>query len=122
MSQREFSSYKRRFSLLPIFATSAAAIAIIGYLTAPLPLAPMSLFQSSKLQQEKEVQSEYIQFLAKYGKVHASKEETLRKYEVFRSNLEAIKSHNSLGEAVPFQMEVNWFADMTDKEIEEQIA
>lgn len=82
----------------------------------------MSLFQQSTDSDERQAQNEYVQFLAKYGKVHASKEETIRRYEVFRENLRVIKAHNALGESVPFDMEVNWFADMSDQEVEEQIA
>lgn len=53
--------------------------------------------------------------------MHATKEETVKRYEVFKENLRIIKAHNAL-ESAPFDMEVNWFADMSDQEVEEQIA
>jgi hypothetical protein len=37
-----------------------------------------------------------VQFLAKYGKVQASKEETIRRYQVFKDNLRVIRAHNAL--------------------------
>ena len=52
--------------------------------------------------------------------MQASKEEIFRKYKVFKENLKIIKDHNAL-ESAPFEMEVNWFADMSDQEVEEQI-
>lgn len=58
--------------------------------------------------------------MAKYQRSYASKAETLNRFQVFKDNFRAIKAHNSLGEGVPFNMEINQFADISDKEFEEK--
>jgi hypothetical protein len=68
-----------------------------------------------------EIEKEYINFLARFQKSYASKTETLHRFQVFKDNYRVIKAHNSLGEGfTSFTMEVNKFADLSDREFEEK--
>lgn len=55
----------------------------------------------------------YISFVAKYGKTHASRQDTANRYKVFKHNYEMIQKHNENKDMLPFEMEVNSFADLT---------
>jgi hypothetical protein len=119
MSKREFTTPTNKRTVYFLLATTAT-LATIGFVTLPLinPTSMTLLFESTNLIEERDIQHEYVQFLAKYGKVQASKEETIRRYQVFKDNLRVIRAHNAL-ESAPFDMEVNWFADMSDQEVEQ---
>jgi uncharacterized protein (UPF0371 family) len=118
MSKREFATPTNKRTVFFLLATTAT-LATIGFVTLPLTNpSKITLFDSNNLHDERDIQHEYVQFLAKYGKVQASKEETIRRYQVFKDNLRMIRAHNAL-ESAPFDMEVNWFADMSDQEVEQ---
>jgi len=73
------------------------------------------------LNDSKEIEAEFIKFIAKYGRSYASKDQMSQRFEVFKQNYEVIEAHNRLGDAVPFTMGVNQFTDMTDEEFEKEI-
>jgi hypothetical protein len=113
--QGEFALRKKPLILM------LASVAIIGYAALSsinVHKNQINLFSLSS-DDEREIEHQYIEFLARYGKVQASKEETIRRYSVFKNNFKAIQAHNNLPEEErPFNMELNWFADLSDEEIE----
>ena len=56
-----------------------------------------------------------MQYIAKYGKTYASKEEYPQRFETFKQNYQMVKSHN-LKKDVSFQMSLNQYSDMTSEE------
>jgi len=56
-----------------------------------------------------------MQFLAKYGKMYATKSDLNSRFEVFSQTYDKIKEHNS-APIERFQMGINSFADMTEEE------
>ena len=61
---------------------------------------------------------QYLQFIAKYGRTDQTSEEFQNRYQVFKMNYKKIVEHNKLFESgeAQFDMEVNQFADLTEKE------
>lgn len=55
----------------------------------------------------------YLGFVSKFGKVHGSRQESANRYKVFKNNYEMIMRHNVNKHLLPFEMEVNYFTDMT---------
>lgn len=60
----------------------------------------------------------YLNFISSYGRQYGSAHETAHRYRVFKQNYQQITTHNALGKNVPFEMEVNEFADFTEEEIQ----
>ena len=56
-----------------------------------------------------------MQFLAKYGKMYATKSDLNSRFEVFSQTYDKVKEHNS-APIERFQMGINSFADMTEEE------
>ncbi len=59
-----------------------------------------------------EVEQAYVEFLAKFGKQYASKDEIFRGYNNFAKNYELVRRHNSK-ESRLFDMELNHFSDLS---------
>lgn len=61
--------------------------------------------------------SEYLSFVAKYGKTDTSQDEFKKRYAIFSKNYQRIIDHNAIGvETTQFTMGVNKFTDLTDEE------
>lgn len=58
----------------------------------------------------------YVQFIAEYGRSYATKDHANERYAVFKKNYELIKVHNKHEQAMPYDMGVNQFADMSAEE------
>ena len=56
-----------------------------------------------------------MQFLAKYGKMYATKSDLNSRFEVFSQTYDKVKEHNS-AQIERFQMGINAFSDMTEEE------
>ena len=68
---------------------------------------------------ENESFSEYLNFIAKYGKTKMNSTEFYHRYDIFKSNYNRIIDHNKIPDS-GFELEVNKFADMTDEEFVKQ--
>ncbi len=56
-----------------------------------------------------------MQFLAKYGKMYASKSDMSSRFQIFAENFDRIQAHNSAPEG-RFKMGINQFADLSVEE------
>ena len=56
-----------------------------------------------------------MQFLAKYGKMYATKSDLNSRFEAFSQTYDKVKEHNSAN-TERFQMGINAFSDMTEQE------
>ena len=91
--------------LYPLSIIGSLSIACIGlYLTstASLNFSNTSLLQGDHT----EIESAFIQFIAKYGKSYASKSEVPSRFENFSKIYKMIKAHNSKPDATS-TMEIN---------------
>jgi hypothetical protein len=89
--------------------TLAAVLSVSGalYLAATLTdqSSPhVSLFLGGN--EEQEEMRAYINFMARYQKVYASKEQASQKYSVFKDQYKRVKAHNTI-ENVPFTLAIN---------------
>ena len=66
---------------------------------------------------QKELEGEFVRFVATYGKSYASKTEVPSRFEQFAKNYMLIKEHNARGEEVTFKMAVNHMADLHESEV-----
>ncbi len=53
-----------------------------------------------------EVEQAFIQFIARYGRAYASKEELPKRFEIFSKNYNMVQAHNSKEKSM-FKMEIN---------------
>ena len=80
----------------------------------------MSLFSTMEKRDpalQKELEGEFVRFIAIYGKSYASKTEVPSRFEQFAKNYMLIKEHNARGEEVTFKMAVNHMADLHESEV-----
>jgi Cathepsin propeptide inhibitor domain (I29) len=90
-------------------ATILAAIASTAVL--------MLLFSGNQHQrgmsllENKEIEEAFIQYIARYGKSYASKEEVSKRFENFARTYKMVQIHNQ-AEDKSFEMGINQFADM----------
>lgn len=61
----------------------------------------------------------FQEFLVKFGRSYASKNEIDQRFDIFTENFETINNHNSKSDAT-FKMEVNQFADLSIEEFNER--
>lgn len=66
-----------------------------------------------------QIMDAYMEFIAVYGRSYASRDEIDQRYDVFEQNYLEIIEHNSIPN-VPFEMEVNQFADVSEAEFYEK--
>ena len=67
-----------------LFTATAAVLAVIGYLSLNSPQYPGSnLFSTKHEPMRAELEHEFINFIAKYGKTYASKEEITKHFAIF---------------------------------------
>ena len=101
------------------------ALAVVGtvcaavlFVTTNTPYS-QSLFSRSSRDPalQRELESEFVRFIATYGKSYASKTEVPTRFEQFARNYLMIKEHNAKGKEVSFTMAVNHMADMHEHEI-----
>ena len=81
---------KRNTALVLIGTVAAAALALYSM--------EFSGNMSTTLLQninEKEIESEFVQFIAKYGKSYSSKSEIPARYQIFKDRYLLVQSHNS---------------------------
>ena len=92
-----------------------AALAIVG-VAATVALFAMTAFTPKAVTTMMYTQEEdfaFIQFIAKYGKSYVSKNEHMKRAEIFKANMQMIREENLKGENT-FTLGVNRFADMND--------
>ena len=80
----------------------------------------MSLFSAMRNRDpalQKELEGEFVRFIATYGKSYASKAEVPSRFEQFAKNYLMIKEHNARGNEVTFKMAVNHMADLHESEV-----
>jgi hypothetical protein len=56
--------------------------------------------------ENKEIEEAFVQYIAKYGKTYASKEEVTKRFDNFARSYKIIQKHNQ-GSQRSFQMELN---------------
>ena len=108
------SRNRRSKYLLPgIFVGSLATVALVGTMMASYsnkPMHPTLLFSGEHTVKEKA----FINFLIKYDKAYASKDDINSKFTTFSENYDKIEKHNAEHEY--FKQEINQFADLTEEE------
>lgn len=67
------------------------------------------------MMENKEIEEAFVQYIAKYGKTYASKEEVTKRFGNFARSYKIIQNYNH-GNERSFQMELNQFADMDRSE------
>jgi len=80
----------------------------------------MSLFSTMEKRDpalQKELEGEFVRFVATYGKSYASKTEMPSRFEQFAKNYMLIKEHNARGDEVTFKMALNHMADLHESEV-----
>ena len=65
--------------------------------------------------ENKEIELAFIQYIARYGKTYASKEEVSRRFNNFARSYNLVQMHNQQ-EDNSFKLELNQFADMDKSE------
>jgi len=65
--------------------------------------------------ENKEIEEAFIQYIARYGKTYASKEEVSRRFNNFARSYNLVQMHNQQ-EDNSFKLELNQFADMDKSE------
>jgi len=73
----------------------------------------MELFESDA---NSETMKAYINFLAEAKKTYVDRQTQADRYRNFKANYEMIKKHNLYADSLPFEMELNHFADMSKDE------
>ena len=63
-----------------------------------------------------ETMKAYINYLAESKKTFADRQSQADRYRNFKANYEMIKNHNLYSDSLPFEMELNHFADMSREE------
>jgi hypothetical protein len=63
------------------------------------------------LVENKEIEEAFVQYIARYGKTYASKEEVTKRFDNFAKSYKIVQKHNQ-GTERSFEMELNQFADM----------
>ena len=58
--------------------------------------------------------SRFTEFKQKYEKTYSGLDEELRRYNIFKANVESIETHNSQGSS--YTRGVNQFSDLTEEE------
>ena len=86
---------------------TVAAVCAIGALYSQAPSSARTNF----LQLNSEVETEFIKFIAKYGKSYTSKEELPKRFEIFERSYNLVKEHNAQ-EGVQFTLAINHLADL----------
>ena len=76
----------------------------------------MNLFATKHESMKSELEQEFVNFIAKYGKSYSSKEEIPKRFAIFTERYQKIKEHNSRPGALS-KMAINHFADMTYEEL-----
>lgn len=106
---------------LAVVGTVCAAALLLG--TTTNIYSPQNLFSVSPRDPalQKEIEREFVNFIAKYGKSYASKSEVPQRFELFAQNYMLIKEHNAKGEAVTFTMAMNHMGDMHESEIKRNV-
>ncbi len=56
--------------------------------------------------ENKEIEEAFVQYIAKYGKTYASKEEVTKRFDNFARSYKIIQKHNQ-GSQRSFEMELN---------------
>jgi C1A family cysteine protease len=105
----ESSKISSSFKKLVVVGTVAAVCAFAGLFNNghQSSSAGMSLFSNSNI----EIEQAFIQYIAKYGKSYASKDEIPERFQIFSENYKLVQAHNANPNAL-FKMELNRFADM----------
>jgi len=75
----------------------------------------MNLFATTHETMKSELEREFVNFIAKYGKSYSSKEDIPKRFATFSERYIKIKEHNSRSDAVS-KMAINHFADMSYEE------
>ena len=93
-----------------------AGLAIVGIAAAVAVYALNSTSFSGMNLNYNGVESEFIKYLAKYGKSYDTRQEfKIRKF-IFEETLKAVYEHNSRGDQT-WEMAINQFADMLPHEV-----
>ena len=95
--------------------TAAAALAMLALnqrATAAAEMQHSMQFYGDAMHEERQVA--FMQFLARYGKTYASKNDISNRFNVFAANYDKIKEHNQKG---TYKMGINHFSDLTVEEV-----
>jgi C1A family cysteine protease len=69
---------------------------------------------------ETEFQQAFIDFIATYQKSYMNSWDFEQRYQVFKSNYQAIANHNLRKEELEFELRINEFGDLTQEEFKEK--
>jgi hypothetical protein len=62
------------------------------------------------------MEQEFINFIAKFGRTYASKDEIAVRFQNFQKTFAMIKEHNAQPN-ISFEMGINQFADLSEEEM-----
>lgn len=92
--------------------TTIGTVAVACLVASMIPATTRSTGLSSL---NPEHEGAFVNFIAKFGRTYASKDEYPRRFEIFAANLKKILAHNANPEAT-FLMGVNQFTDRLEEE------
>jgi hypothetical protein len=91
-------------TVVGLLGTVMAASLYVCSQTVDVPSYNMTMFE---VDSNTETMTEYLNFIAKYGRTYATKQDTANRYRVFKENYNIISDHNKKEDDVPFTLEVN---------------
>jgi Cathepsin propeptide inhibitor domain (I29) len=95
LERRAGSKRSLKLVIAGTVALTAAAVAMLALTHKPVP--QFMQFYGDAIHEEK--QQAFMQFLARYGKTYASKNDMGNRFQVFSENFDRIKAHNQQGNA-----------------------
>lgn len=78
----------------------------------------MSLFSNNL--DEREIEEEFVKYIARFGKSYSSKKEYPDRYQIFKQRFLMVKAHNNKKDATS-KLAINKFADMRPDELGKSI-
>ena len=107
-----------KHSLALAIVGTVAALTFALYFTKLSPKSSVSLFSSNH--NEREIEVEFVKYIAKYGKSYSNKKEYPDRYQIFKQRYLMVKAHNNK-KNVTSKLSINKFADMRPEEIGKSI-
>ena len=100
---------QRRYDSVTMIVVACLATIFIASLSVCYRKVDVEAFALSAYEDDMSSQAmtEYLNFIAKYGKAYASKVETANKYRNFKNNYMRVMEHNKNAHVVPFLLEIN---------------
>lgn len=104
------------------YAALAGSLAVIGFvgMVAFNQGSAISAGANFLQMQSENIDINFVNYIGQYQKQYASKEEFVRRMEIFQENFKKVLLHNSQNSA-SYKMKINRFSDMTPEEYKQML-